>query len=139
MLTLLVGGGIWTRRQAGAGTVPAEFREDRDESAVLAELRRACERGDSAAARRALQSWLRAHGPTGGGSLLEFASRCEDDALREQIYALDADGYRRQSGTAWSGRACWSRFDAWRRSWVASQRERQPELTDLYARQNRAS
>jgi hypothetical protein len=140
VLTLLVGGGIWSRqRQSAARAAGQETRVGPDESAALATLRGACESGDPAAARRALQAWLRVHGPAGGGSLLEFASRCDDGVLREQIYALDAEGYRPQSETEWSGRACWSQFDAWRRSWVSSQREQQPELTDLYARQNRVS
>ena len=140
VLTLLVTGGIWTRQRAtGAGAEGAQPGADRDESVVLAALRGACEGDDPAAARRAMQAWLRAHGPTGGGSLLEFASRCDDGVLREQIYALDAEGFRRQSGAEWSGRACWSQFDAWRRAWVSSKRERLPELTDLYARQNRVS
>ncbi|NNJ65568.1 MAG: hypothetical protein HKP16_08375, partial [Xanthomonadales bacterium] len=140
VLTLLVAGGIWTRRrQAGAEAERAQPGADSSESETLAALRGACEGGDPAAARRALQEWLRVHGPAGDGSLLEFASRCDDDVLREQIYALDGEGYRRQSRTEWSGRACWSQFDTWRRSWVSSRRERQPELTDLYARQNRVS
>jgi hypothetical protein len=139
-LTVLAAGGIWTRqRRTAAGAARSQPEMGRSESVVLADLRAACEGGDSAAARRTLQAWLRDHGPTGEGSLLKFASRCDDDALRKQIYALDAEGYRRQAGTEWSGRAWWSQFDAWRRSWVSSRSEQLPELTDLYARQNRVS
>ena len=50
--------------------------------------------------------------------MLEFAAGCGDEALREQLYALDAKGYRQQAETGWSGRVCWSRFDAWRRAWA---------------------
>jgi hypothetical protein len=118
---------------------------------LLAAFRRACERGDSAGARRALQAWLRVHGPTAGASLLEFAARCDDEALRESICALDAEGYRPEdgpddgpedgpeNGLHWSGRACWSHFQAWRTAWESSRREQQPAVTDLYAPQNRVT
>jgi hypothetical protein len=140
LLTLLVAGRLWAgRRRAGGGTSSAGPAMDPNETAQLASLRNACDRDDPAAARRALQVWLRAHGPANGGSLLEFAAGCGDEALREQLYALDAKGYRQQAETGWSGRVCWSRFDAWRRAWAASEQKQRPPITDLYAPGNRTT
>jgi hypothetical protein len=140
LLTLLVAGRLWAgRRRAGGGTSSPAPAIDPNEAAQLASLRNACDRDDPAAARRALQVWLRTHGPANGGSLLEFAAGCRDDSLREQIYALDAKGYRQQAETDWSGRDCWSRFDAWRRGWAASEQKQRPPLTDLYAPGNRTT
>lgn len=144
LLTLVAAGRLWAGRgRVGSGASRSTPGRDNDESSLLATFRRACERGDSAGARRALQAWLRAHGPTAGGSLLEFAARCDDDTLRESICALDAEGYRPEDGPEdglrWSGRACWSHFEAWRRAWESSRREQRPAVTDLYAPQNRVT
>lgn len=140
VLTLLLVGIVWTR-QGRAVKRNARLALDAapGESEVLGSLRAACGRGEPAAARRALLAWLRAYGPGGGNSLLDFAAHCRDGALREQIYALDAEGYRRQGAPEWSGQDCWSRFDAWRKSWKASQQASRPAPTDLYAPQNRAT
>jgi hypothetical protein len=112
------------------------------ESQVLGNLRRACERGDASAARRNLLVWLRQFGPAADGSLLDFAAQCGDAALREGIYALDGEGFRRssdrESAAGWEGGKFWNRFESWRRSWRAGAGERKPPLTDLYAPSNRA-
>jgi hypothetical protein len=140
LLTLVAAGRLWAGR-GRVGTAASRSAPTRDdgESSLLATFRRACERGDSAGARRALQAWLRVHGPTAGASLLEFAARCDDEALRESICALDAAGYRPEDGPDWSGRACWSHFQAWRTAWESSRREQRPAVTDLYAPQNRVT
>lgn len=124
----------------GAGDAAA------DEGELLTGLRRACERGDPAAVRRDLCGWLREYGPaTAGGSLLEFAGREADTALRESIYALDSEGFgggalqdRAPVGSAaWSGRELWERFENWRRAWRAREHQEKAALTDLYAPENR--
>jgi hypothetical protein len=140
VLTLIAVGGVWARQRRSASRTDRLAPDaDPGESKLLSSLRTACGRGDAAGARRALLAWLRAHGPGSGNSLLDFAARCRDGDLREQIYALDAEGYRRHEGPEWSGQGFWSRFDAWRKAWISSQRASQPALTDLYAPQNRAT
>ena len=139
LLTLVVAGRLWTGHRARTASSRPGPVPDADETAQLASLRHACEHEDAAAARRALQHWLRDHGPPDGRGLLEFAAGCRDEALREQIYALDATGYRQKGEPGWSGRSCWSLFDAWRRAWATSRKEQRPPLTDLYAPGNRTT
>jgi hypothetical protein len=125
------------RGAAVAAPGEAELRE---------QLRRGCERGDVAAARRSLLAWLQSFGPPGERSLLGFAARCGDSSLQQAIYALDAEGFRpavghereQASARTWEGRQFWDRFESWRRSWLAQGREQTPALTDLYAPANRA-
>jgi hypothetical protein len=124
-------------------------REPDEDAATEAELRkrllRACERGDAAAARRSLLSWLRRFAPGAGVSLLDFATRCGDARLKEAIYALDAEGFSPGAGqggdprsdAGWDGGRFRDRFESWRRSWLAEQGKQQPALTDLYAPANR--
>jgi len=145
LLTLLLYG--QSRRQSRAISA-AKAAADGDapgEVELRAQLRRGCELGDSAAARRSLLAWLRAFGPAGASSLLGFAASCGDPSLKQAIYALDADGFRpgagqdsEQRSKSWEGRVFWDRFEGWRRSWLAREREQRPALTDLYAPANRA-
>jgi len=140
----------WRTRRFGdvnASLNGGELSGTADEAELLGGLRRACERGDTAAARRGLYAWLREFGPAGAdGSLLGLAGVVADPELRESIHALDALGFRQETGPAsakqtaeaWAGSRFWDRFDRWRRAWQAQERERRPGLTDLYAPANRA-
>lgn len=110
---------------------------DENEAALLRALKRACESGDRVAMRRALQRWLRDYGPAGVSSVLEFAADAGDEALRDSLYALDSDGYRRGKEGAWNGKALWGQFDAWRKRQADVKASNKPPLTDLYARENR--
>jgi hypothetical protein len=147
LLTLLL---FWRSRGRQGGS-PAPARAGRavaaGETEILDGLRRACERGDVTAARLGLFAWLREFGPGAArGSILEFAARSGDPLLRDGIYELDSWGFSqkgsedpaRGAAGAWAGRAFWSQFENWRKSWRAQQREQKPPLTDLYARANRA-
>jgi len=139
----------WRSRGQSPASVPGTRASDGaapDEAQLHAQLRQACERGDAAAARRSLLAWLRRFGPDGDSSLLGFAAGCGDPLLKEAVYALDAEGFRpegegvkkRSPVAPWEGRPFWDRFEGWRRSWLAQERERKPALTDLYAPANRA-
>jgi len=116
-----------------------------DEADLMNQLRRACETGDRAAARRALLGWVQRCGPEANGSLLEFAARCGDSALRDAIYALDAEGFRdttsddgqQRQAEQWGGQVLWRCFEAWRQTWLERERQQKPALTDLYATANR--
>lgn len=107
------------------------------EAALLRSLKRACENGNQAAARRALQYWLRDHSPEGKTSLLEFAAGSGDEALRDSLYALDSDGYRRDQEGTWNGKVLWGQFETWRKHQAGMEARNKPPLTDLYARENR--
>jgi len=147
LLTLLL---YWrSRGRGGRETLSSDAgsAEAADEAELLKLLRRACERGDVAAARRGLLAWIKEFGPAAAGSsLLEFAVQSDDPSLREGIYALDSEGFRqggqqggaRGRATAWEGRVFWDQFENWLRSWRARQLEQRPALTDLYAPANRA-
>lgn len=143
LLTLLF---FWRFRGRRGGSLTPVRAMVAGETELLDGLRRACERGDVTAARLGLLAWLREFGPEPAhGSLLEFAIRSGDPALRDGIYELDSRGFRqkavedpaRGATGAWAGRAFWGQFENWRKSWRAQERERKPSLTDLYARANR--
>jgi hypothetical protein len=143
LLTLLF---FWRFRGRRGGSPTPVRAMVAGETELLDGLRRACERGDVTAARLGLLAWLREFGPEPAhGSLLEFAIRSGDPALRDGIYELDSRGFRqkavedpaRGATGAWAGRAFWGQFENWRKSWRAQERERKPSLTDLYARANR--
>jgi BatD DUF11 like domain len=109
-----------------------------NEPALLEAIHAACKVGQPAAARRALLAWLRDFGPgKAAGSLLEFAAASGDGALRQEIYQLDAKGFRESAAGAWDGPAFWSAFEAWRKAWRAARDAQRPALTDLYAPANR--
>jgi hypothetical protein len=143
LLTLLL---YWRQRESRHTAAAA--REDEqarmaDEADLRKQLRRACERGDTAAARHSLLAWLREYGPGATHSLLEFAVESGDPKLSAGIYALDSTGYRQTSdGSAesvesWDGRKFWSQFDSWERAWKAGEKDQKAPLTDLYAAANR--
>jgi hypothetical protein len=130
------------RSAAADAALHAGRSETTEETHILGSLRRACERGDVSVARRSLLAWLREFGPAASGSLLDFAAQSGDAALRDGIYALDGEGFRRLSGrdsaAGWDGGKFWKQFESWRRAWRAGEGERKPPLTDLYAPSNRA-
>ncbi|HLF31754.1 MAG TPA: hypothetical protein VI566_12085, partial [Xanthomonadales bacterium] len=106
-----------------------------DESACLADLRRACEAGDAARARRALLRWLREYGPAeSSGSLLGFAAQSTSADLRQQLLSLDATGFRPGHDPAWEGRELWQAFSTWHKARKGGQSRQPSDLTDLYAR-----
>ena len=121
---------------SNGGAVP---RNDpgQKESELLRALRRASEGNDAASARRCLQRWLKEYGPTGNGSLLEFAASTGDEGLRASLYRLDSSGFNQGGGAHWEGHALWKQFDGWRRKESAERGSRAAPLTDLYARENR--
>jgi hypothetical protein len=131
-------------RQAGVAARADEAARAVSEADLRKQLRRACERGDVTAARRALLVWLREFGPGAGHSLLEFAVESGDPQLSAGIYAMDSSRYRPAAGRAagsvesWDGSTFWSQFDSWWRAWKARQKGEKPPLTDLYATANRA-
>jgi hypothetical protein len=104
---------------------------------LLKSLQRACSNGDRAAARTAVQRWLRRFGPNGRASLLEFAAGLDDAELRAGLYALDSDGFRRDGEGSWTGRDFWKQFEAWRKRPEGDENGGRAPLTDLYAPQNR--
>lgn len=108
-----------------------------DEAGLLKNLQRACSSGDRAAARTALQHWLRRFGPAGEASLLEFAAVLDDAELKAGLYALDSDGFRRDGEGSWSGRVFWKQFEAWRKRPADNENGARAPLSDLYAPENR--
>lgn len=139
LLTLGFAGVAWRGRGRPRARARAGAAADRDESALLAALRSACQSGDAAEARRHLAAWLRARGPGPGVSLLDFAARGGDARLRAAIYDLDAEGFRREGGAPWQGGELWEAFDGWRRSWLAAGRQQHAAPTDLYDPANRVA
>jgi hypothetical protein len=144
-LTLLL---FWRSRGRAGGFAEPVRAAPADEVEILDGVRRACERGDAAAARLGLRAWLREFGPDATrDSLLEFAAMSGDPSLRDGIYELDSRGFRqetaeqplRSAAGVWAGRAFWSQFENWRTSWRAQELEQKPPLTDLYARANRVT
>ena len=118
------------------GSRPASAISE-DEAALLKNLQRACSSGDRAAARTAMQHWLRRFGPSGRASLLEFAAALDDAELRAGLYALDSDGFRRDGEGSWTGRDFWKQFEAWRKRPKGDKNGGRAPLTDLYAPENR--
>lgn len=118
--------------KSGQHTAPGE-----NEMVLLRSLKKACESGDQSAARRTLQRWLREYGQPGNASLLEFATNSGDDSLRESLYAMDSDGYRRDEEGVWNGKVLWGQFEAWRKRQAGMDANNKPLLTDLYAKENR--
>lgn len=112
--------------------------QDETESPLLKNLKQACIPGDTGPARRALGAWLVQFGPANAsGSLLDFAANLEDQSLRANVYALDADGFRPDSNGSWNGKQFWQQFQAWRKAWQVSTATDKPPITDLYAKENR--
>jgi len=111
-----------------------------DQAESLSRLEQACRAGDRRQARSALQHWL--HAVSGNGSLLEFAAETDDPLIRQEVYALDADGFRPKDGSgspqAWNGANFWKHFESWRHQQTLNGRNTAPPLTDLYAKENRA-
>ena len=125
---------------AGSGSAASISRT---ETEMLSGLQRACKSGDRRLARQTLQHWLRDFGPAGSNrSLLEFAAATGDPDIRNDIYALDSEGFQSadgaENGQGWNGSAFWSRFEAWRTAQAARGRKG-PPLTDLYAEANRSA
>jgi hypothetical protein len=144
----LVFGGLWLLTLAAAAILLRGRRTERAphgagpeasarETATLAALKSACRSGDARSARRALQRWLRRHGPSGDGSLLGFAAAQAEPELARCIRELDARGYRPGDEAGWDGKATWSAFERWLESWRALRAGQQPSPMDLYARANR--
>jgi hypothetical protein len=128
---------LW-RRAARARPDPStpESATSANEGRFLEQLRRACEAGDRAAARRSLRGWLRVRGAADKASLLDFAAATDDAELRSAIYALDAAGFRPSGAGDWDGGSFWRQFKAWRAQ-QAKAAEAQGALTDLYAPRGR--
>jgi hypothetical protein len=110
----------------GPATAPGE-------SAMLDRLRHACRGSDRVEARRSLRAWLRAHGPAGDDSILEFAAVVDDAELADALRALDAEGFRPVAGETWNGPGLWKRFSAWRKRRASTAAAEPAALTDLYA------
>jgi len=110
-----------------------------DQAECLDRLRRACEQGDAAGARRELATWARRYARQ-GRSLLELAADCGDTELREGIYALDGAGFRpaaEGSQPGWDGRGFWRRFSQWRDGLEERSGQAAADPLDLYAPANR--
>jgi hypothetical protein len=141
MLTLVVALKLKGRNRQEKQGNGGVFAVSENEAAILADLQQACKSGDRRGARQALQLWLRDFGPVENNrSLLRFAASTEDEAIRESIYTLDADGFQASTNDgqseAWNGGVFWTHFQAWRSAHSARERAN-PPLTDLYAVENR--
>lgn len=146
LLTLFAAWRLRGRAPAAEGRGELRSRNPENGAGLLGELKRACDAGDVIRARRALHQWLSEFGPVqGNGSLLEFAAGIGDEKLRDNIYALDSEGFRPNTGPdsaaaspdPWNGQLFWKRFETWRKDWLKSSMLNRPGVTDLYARENR--
>jgi hypothetical protein len=151
-LTLLFAA-LWLLTLAGALTLRKRNRgpddrgaasrtESGTESGQLAAVQSSCKTGDRRGARKALLHWIRDFGPEKGcTSLLDFAARVDQPALRDSLLSLDSEGFRPTSGAAtenhWNGPEFWKNFEAWRKQWMVARDSRRAPITDLYARENR--
>ncbi len=143
LLTLLAALKIRGRAAIAKTATRSDDGISQTEAERLSNLERACKSGDRRQARNALQHWLRDYGPAQNKrSLLEFAAGTGDPGISESICVLDAEGFKPSDNSgsrpAWNGGAFWTRFEAWRVTQAAKDRE-PPPLTDLYARENRPS
>jgi len=109
---------------------------EQKEQDLLGSLRKACTQGDRAAARACLQRWLLFHGPRACSGLHDFAAHVDDDGLRSDLLALDADGFRPGGEGGWDGPRFWRRFSAWRQQ-RAHRAATPAPASDLYAMENR--
>jgi hypothetical protein len=139
-LWLLTLAAAWSMRGRVASSANSALPEQsEDEKKILKTLQQCCEKRDAKRARRALASWLSRFGPesSANGSLLEFAAGLKDSSLRDNVYAMDSDGFRPDQGADWNSRQFWKQFETWRKAWEASMAAEKPPITDLYARANR--
>jgi hypothetical protein len=129
----------WRMRGNGAPVLNrTEMERLEQESTLLGQLKRACERNDRGQTRRLLSQWIDRFGPeSASGSVLEFASGLDDATLQACIHELDSAGFRRDGGPDWDSRRFWKQFDAWHRARYASTAGELPPVTDLYAKENR--
>lgn len=128
---------LWWRGRTKSPPAPSGPSVGRvDEDALLATLRRACERGDAREAHVNLGRWLRRFGPSvAGGSLVALARLAGDDALSLEIRRLDAAawGQAEGSGGSWKGLGLWKAFEAWRKSGGSRRGAGPADELDLYA------
>ena len=139
-LWLLTLAAAWSMRGRVASSANSALPEQsEDEKKILKTLQQCCEKRDAKRARRALANWLSRFGPesSASGSLLEFAAGLTDSSLRDNVYAMDSDGFRPDQGADWNSRQFWKQFETWRKAWKASMAAEKPPITDLYARANR--
>jgi hypothetical protein len=137
LITLVVAWRARRPRREAAVKTSRRARHAEAEAEVLSGLKRACKKGDTRAARRALQQWLRTFG-TGSGSLLEFAAGVGDEHFRAAVYAMDSEGFRPGAENAWNGEVFWKAFESWRKNHRRKIEVGKPDVTDLYARENRS-
>ena len=131
LLTLL----YFQRRQPGKSPA-GKSRDDipEKESAILAELKKACNNNNARAVRNLLGTWLRSFGPASAqGSVMGFAVSSGRDDLREAIYGFDAAAFRSEGTDDWNGSEFWKIFSAWLDSRNRPKREKE-NVPDLYAR-----
>jgi hypothetical protein len=144
LLTLAAALLIRNRKKAPEEARRAAQLAARDEAGMLAAIEKTCKAGNRREVRRALLHWIHDYGPIEGrASLLEFAAGMNDPDIRDGLRALDAEGFRPQSGTgtevSWNGPSFWKQFDSWRKAWLVAEKNRHTPVTDLYARENRSS
>jgi hypothetical protein len=126
------------RRPRHAGEAASDLHEDRlrGPSALMDEIRKACRAGDAPRSRRALSRWIQAGGAGSAfsnGSMLEFAVGCEDEALRQAIYELDAAGFRAEKSSNWNGQALLKQLESWLQARRDEPQRSTANLADLYA------
>lgn len=120
LVILLAGALLWLPGRWLARRLGAEFHRRRErfeagEAWAFRQLRRACRRGDPAAAYRAASTWLtRIGGPGRPRTLLELAAGRADDSLGGRVRELQA---RLAGGdrTRWDGRPLLSALENTRR------------------------
>ncbi|MGD8345623.1 MAG: BatD family protein [Lysobacterales bacterium] len=123
------------RARASTRRAAADAAEQQEQD-LLRSFRTACRQGDNTAARACLQRWLLSYGPPACSGLHDFAAQVDDDELRSDLLALDADGFRPGGQGGWDGSRFWRRFSAWRQQ-RAHRAAAPAPASDLYARENR--
>lgn len=128
----------WRRQQSEKAAGASGPSADRSEAGALERLKSACRAGDARAARSALLSWTRNHGPAWAhGSVMELARGCDDRELLQAIRAFDRVSFSTAPGE-WDGGALWKAFDRWYHNWSSAHDEENAE-PDLYAQARRAT
>jgi hypothetical protein len=123
------------RRRGGAAANSVPGIPD-EESALLAQFRKACSGGDATRARMLLRQWVRVFGPPSAhGSVMEFASKAGDPDLGAAISRFDASAFSAEADHRWDGRELWKVFSGWRERYRASRTAGAgPAGPDLYER-----
>jgi hypothetical protein len=133
LLTLIA----WLRAIPAAQDSKKARDESIDQQRLLADLNRACRKGDARVAAALFGQWVREElGGTTEPGVNGLAMLVEEKALREELIELDRLRWASDERSSWNGKYLWAEFDQWRKKRIAANKsssKRALRLPDLYA------